>query len=235
MRRAIIATLLQAGRRDLANVVAQRPLRFTVETREAGVVVKRDGQIVKVWVYSPLHEIGRKGGRVNRHHMELHCSPTDRAVNWAARIRKLDRTWSAGRVVTYILSVMREASERSIAQGHEYPTEFFGPLTRQLKGVDPSIPDPGSVDDIEDRRGRDVLVRFTKPQITIVSLSSAREGQRSWEREVIHVNWYHHQRVGRVVEELLAVRGLDAVEEVLKGHNIPYLRHREVDELLKNS
>jgi len=231
MKRQVIAALKQAGRHDLADAVAAPLPRFTVETKEAGVVVRRDGSVVRVTVYSPLANIGKRGERVNRHHMELHCSPDDAAVSWGAKLRQIDPGWSAARVVTYVLAVMREATEQSIAAGHQFPTEFVGPITRPLKAVDPEIPDPGSVDGLEDRRGRDIVIRFTKPKITIVSLRDARDAQRTWEQESIQVSWYFHQRVGNLADTLVRCRGLDEVEQILREAAIPYQRVRRSDEL----
>jgi hypothetical protein len=232
-KRRAIETLLRRGRTDLVAAVQciEAANQFDVECAQWGCALERGDASLIVDVFGPLEHVGRRGKRVEHHRYHLMLSADDHTP-WDSRVRQaLKSTMTIEQALTTIRSILLDAEKSSMERGDFYPSKLYGPHRWQLKGVDPRIPDPKYVSAPEGRHGRDISIDFDKPLVSIVSLSDSRAAQRRFESIKISIKWAHAPRVSRIIDELLKLRGLEAVEEVLKCRNIPYRVDRTIDNL----
>lgn len=230
----VIATLLKGRRPELANFVAAksgyRPLRFQYEGADAGVIIQPSDTELRVRVYHPLENIGKRGRKVEVWEYRLYQPRNGR--RWVSQLKKrLQPGMPLQRVTNVVRTLMQEAERESIRRGDPYPARFHEPWKRQLKGMDPAIPDVSWSEKLEDRRGKDVCIKYRKPNVLIYSLKTSRNAARELGHHYLTVSWPQAKRVANIAERLLAVKGIDTVMQVLDDHGIRYKVQRYAEEM----
>jgi hypothetical protein len=232
-KREIIATLIKAGRADLANYVAYSgargdPNKYVIETKDSGVIIFGPPTDFTVQVYSPIQNIGKRGKRVKVWSARIQIASEDR-VWWPAEVKdKLKKTMSRDQLIQAITSVMNQAVMASKQRGDKYPTSFW-PNEEERKGIDPSIPDPSTVPKFEDQQGRDITVKFKKPMIKILSKGDQKVADQGRMFTGIDIKWHYARKVALIAEDLAKLNGLQEVIKLLRQNNIKYDHYSYMD------
>lgn len=229
----VIAALISEGRADLAPAVLGAPYqspRFDYEGLDAGVTINPSSERLKICVYHPLANINKRGKKVEIIEYRFQCNRDVRKV--ASMVRKsLTPKLPLARVMHAVRSTLLAAEKQSIMRGDPYPAKAYEPFKRSIKGVDPLIPDPSSSTLYEEQRGKDVCVRFVKPEITITSIKSAREAMKDLEHYYLTLNWFWANKVAELAVDLAKLKGLDNVMSKLDENGIKYKIQRYAEPL----
>jgi len=232
-KREIIATLLRAKRPDLANRVARAgtlgdPNKYVLETKDTGVILFGPPTDFTVQVYWPLDAIGRRGKKVKVWSCRVQISKDDR-VWWPASVKDaLKKNASRDQIIKAITGVLNQAVMESKRRGDQYQTKFY-PSEEELKGVDPSLPEPTFVPKFEDQKGRDIRVTFKKPLIKILSEGDQKRADQGHMRTGIDIKWHYARKVARIAEELAKLDGLGACVKLLRRSNVKYDHYTYMD------
>ncbi len=206
-----------------------RTPRFDYEGADAGVTIRVDDTEVRVCCYHPLENIGKRGAKVDV--LEYRLYAPKGAKKCASELRKrLKPDMPYARVSNTIRTVMQEAEKRSIMDGKGYPSRFYEPSQRSLKGIDPLIPDPSGVDGFQDCTGKDVCIKFRKPEVILFSIKTSREAAKGLGHHFITVKWNNAGKIDGLSAELVKLKGLDEVARVLDENRVKYATHQYKDE-----
>jgi len=203
---------------------------FDYEGKDAGVKIDAHPPQLNVHVFFPLDAIGKRGQQVEMYSYQLYA-PRD-ANKWLSMLKKELSQLQDGTANDYmraIRSVFRSAEKESINRKDEYPVKMYEPYKAKLKAVDSTIPDRSGDQKISNRKGKDIGIRFEKPTVTIYSLSDAKEASRGFERTYIEVHWRWANKVNQLADQILGLKGLEAVKSFLDQAKVKYTHKRYAD------
>jgi hypothetical protein len=213
--------------------VANAAGSFDYEGSDCGVLVSESMPNLTVNVYYPLENVGKRGSSVDMMVYRLWVPHTAKSrTAWGATLLsrlKAKKGANASEVARIIRSTLQEAEKESILNNDTYQVKFYEPSKTSLKGVDPKIPDPSTVQKLEDRSGADVKVRFKKPNIWIYSERDAKKASDSRMERYITVNWAYAKKVASIADALVKLSGLGAVTKLLDANKIKYKLNSYMD------